>query len=150
MIGGAAWITVLGPQQCTTVFEGPYMSMGNKELIERYLRCYNDKSVDAMVNLFTEDTVFESVSNTTGVVRTSGREELHQLPKRSAEWFEQRRQTATGWVIDEAHVALEIDYWCRLAKDLPDGKKAGQEIRLRGASFFTIRHGRISRLADYM
>ena len=53
-------------------------------------------------------------------------------------------------MIDDAHVALEIDYWCRLAKDLPDGKKAGQEIGLRGASFFTIRNGRICRLVDYM
>jgi len=37
-----------------------------------------------------------------------------------------------------------------IPKDLPDGKKAGQEIRLRGASFFTISNGRISRLVDYM
>ncbi len=124
--------------------------MGNRELVEQYLRCYNDKNVDAMVELFTEDAVFESVSNTSGVIRTTGREELHQLAKMSADWFEQRRQMATAWVIDEAHVALEIDYWCRLAKDLPDGKKAGQEIRLRGASFFTIRDGHISRLVDYM
>lgn len=124
--------------------------MDSRELIERYLRCYNDKDVDAMLELFTEDAAFESVSNTTGVIRTAGREELHQLAKTSAEWFEQRRQTPTAWVIDDAHVALEIDYWCRLAKDLPDGKKAGQEVRLRGASFFTIRNGRISRLVDYM
>jgi steroid delta-isomerase-like uncharacterized protein len=126
------------------------MGMNHRELIERYLRCYNDKNVEAMVELFAEDAVFESVSNTTGVIRAAGREELRQLAKMSAEWFEQRRQTATAWVIDADHVALEIDYWCRLAKDLPDGRKAGQEIRLRGASFFTIRDGCISRLVDYM
>jgi hypothetical protein len=44
----------------------------------------------------------------------------------------------------------DIDYWCRLAKDLPDGRRAGREITLRGASFFTIRGGRISRLVDCM
>ena len=126
------------------------MITANRELVERYLCCYNDKNVDAMVALFTEDAVFESVSNTSGVIRTTGREELHQLARASAEWFEQRRQTPTAWVIDDAHVALEIDYWCRLAKDLPDGKKAGQEITLHGASFFTIHDGRISRLVDYM
>jgi ketosteroid isomerase-like protein len=103
-----------------------------------------------MLELFAEDAAFESVSNTTGVVRTVGKEELRQLAMMSAEWFEQRRQTATAWVIGGDHVALEIDYWCRLAKDLPDGRKAGQEVKLRGASFFTIRDGRISRLVDYM
>jgi len=126
------------------------MNVGNRGLVERYLHCYNDKDVEAMVGLFAEDPVFESVSNTTGVVRTAGKEELRQLAMMSAEWFEQRRQTATAWVIDGDHVALEIDYWCRLAKDLPDGKEAGEELRLRGASFFTIRDGRISRLVDYM
>ena len=126
------------------------MNAGHRQLIERYLRCYNDKDVDAMVDLFTDDAVFESVSNTTGVIRTNGKEDLRRLAKMSVEWFEQRRQTATAWVIDEAHIALEIDYWCRLAKDLPNGKKAGQEMRLRGASFFTLCNGRICRLVDYM
>ena len=126
------------------------MNTGSRELVERYLRCYNDKDVDGMLELFAEDAAFESVSNTTGVVRTVGKEELRQLAMMSAEWFEQRRQTATAWVIGGDHAALEIDYWCRLAKDLPDGRKAGQEVKLRGASFFTIRDGCISRLVDYM
>jgi hypothetical protein len=68
----------------------------------------------------------------------------------SVAYFEQRRQTPAAWVIDETQVALEIDYWCRLAKDLPDGHKAGEEMRLRGASFFTIQNGRIARLVDYL
>jgi steroid delta-isomerase-like uncharacterized protein len=127
------------------------MAVGNKELIERYLRSYNDKDVDAMLALFAEDIVFESVSNTTGVTQTNGKAELEQLARMSAEWFEQRRQTPVAWVMDESQVALEIDYWCRLAKDLPDGtKKTGQEMTLRGASFFTIENGRIRRLVDYM
>jgi steroid delta-isomerase-like uncharacterized protein len=127
------------------------MVVANRELIERYLRCYKDKDIDTMLALFAEDVVFESVSNTAGVTRTSGKGELEQLARMSAEWFEQRRQTPVAWVVDGSHVALEIDYWCRLAKDLPDGtKKAGQEMTLRGASFFTIENGRIRRLVDYM
>ncbi|OHB68521.1 MAG: hypothetical protein A2Y77_04965 [Planctomycetes bacterium RBG_13_62_9] len=126
------------------------MSVTNRELVERYLRCYNAKDVEAMVELFADDVVFESVSNTAGVTRSNGKEELAQLARMSAEWFEQRRQKPLAWVLDGGHVALEIDYWCRLAKDLPDGKKAGEEMTLRGASFFTIRSGLISRLVDYM
>jgi steroid delta-isomerase-like uncharacterized protein len=127
------------------------MAIGNRQLIERYLRTYNDKDVDAMLALFVDDVVFESVSNTTGVTTTNGKDELGQLARMSAEWFERRRQTPLAWVVDGLHVALEIDYWCRLAKDLPDGtKKAGQEMTLRGASFFTIENGRIRRLVDYM
>jgi hypothetical protein len=47
-------------------------------------------------------------------------------------------------------VAVEIDYWYRLAKDLPEGHKAGEERKLRGASFFMIQEGRIVKLVDYM
>jgi len=126
------------------------MSIRNRELVERYLGCYNAKDVDAMLALFAEDAVFESVSNTTGVIRTTGKEELRRLAKMSVEYFEQRRQTPVAWVVDETHVAVEIDYWCRLAQDLPDGHKAGEEMRLRGASFFTIQDGRITRLVDYL
>jgi len=126
------------------------MSNSNRELIERYLGCYNAKDVEAMLDLFAEEAVFESVSNTTGVIRTTGREELRQLALTSVEYFEQRRQTPVAWVVDETHIAVEIEYWCRLAKDLPEGHKAGAEMRLRGASFFTIQDGRIAKLVDYM
>jgi steroid delta-isomerase-like uncharacterized protein len=126
------------------------MATDNRALVERYIRCYNDKDVEAMLELFAEDAAFESVSNTTGVVTTNGKEELRRLALMSAEYFERRCQTPVTWVLDETHVAVEIDYWCRPARDLPDGKKAGQEMTLRGASFFTIRDGRIVRLVDYL
>jgi steroid delta-isomerase-like uncharacterized protein len=126
------------------------MSRDNRELVERYLAHYNEKEVEAMLALFAEDAVFESVSNTTGVIRTTGKEELRRLALGSAVYFEQRRQTPVAWVVGDTHVAIEVDYWCRLAKDLPEGHKAGEAMRLRGASFFTIQDGRISRLVDYM
>jgi ketosteroid isomerase-like protein len=90
------------------------------------------------------------VSNTTGVIRTAGKEELRRLALMSGAYFEQRRQTPVAWVVEDPCVAVEIDYWCRLAKDLPEGHKAGEEMKLRGASFFTIQDGRITRLVDYM
>ena len=126
------------------------MSLRNRELVERYLDRYNAKDVGAMLDLFAEDVVFESVSNTTGVIRTTGKDELRGLALMSVEYFEQRQQTPVAWVVEGPRVAVEIDYWCRLAKDLPEGHKAGEEMKLRGASFFTIREGRITKLVDYM
>lgn len=126
------------------------MGVNNRELVERYLSCYNGKDVEGMLELFTEDAVFESVSNTTGVVRTTSKEQLRRLALRSVDYFEQRRQTPVAWVVSADQVAVEIDYWCELAKDLPEGHAAGEEMKLRGASFFTIRNGQITRLVDYL
>jgi ketosteroid isomerase-like protein len=121
-----------------------------RDLIERYIRAYNGKDIDAMMALFDDLVRFESVSNGTGVVRTDSREELRALALQSAGLFTERRQTATGWVENGDDVAVEIDFQCRLAEDFPDMEKAGKEMTLRGASFFTIRNGRITRLVDYM
>jgi steroid delta-isomerase-like uncharacterized protein len=126
------------------------MTIDNKTLVERYIRHYNDKDVDAMLALFTEDAHFEAVSNTMGITKTINKDQFRELAAISVAYFEKRRQTAESWVIDDNHVAVEIEYWCKLAKDFPGGKKAGEEMLLRGASFFTIRDGRISRLVDYM
>jgi ketosteroid isomerase-like protein len=124
--------------------------MHNKKLIEDYINHYNSKNIDCMLELFSDDAQFESVSNTDGIINTYGKRQLRELAETSIEYFEQRRQTVLSWVIGDSHVAIEIDYWCKLAKDFPDGKKAGEEMQLRGASFFTVEAGRISRLVDYM
>jgi ketosteroid isomerase-like protein len=106
--------------------------------------------VEALLELFAEDAVFESISGTEGVTRTTSREQLRELAVASRSYFEQRRQKPVFWIVDGAHVAVEIEYWCRLAKGLPGKKKAGEELSFRGASFFTIEDGRIARLVDYM
>jgi ketosteroid isomerase-like protein len=103
-----------------------------------------------MLALFTDDAEFESVSNTDGIIKTSNKAQLKELALASLEFFEQRRQTPISWVISNNQVAVQIDYWCKLAKDLPGGKKAGEEMKLRGASFFEIRDGLICKLTDYM
>jgi len=126
------------------------MTTGNRFLLTDYIRRYNEKNVDGMLELFTEDVVFESVSSATGFITTKGKEQLRQLAEKSADIFSERRQTLTTMVFDESNIAVEVEYWAKLAMDLPDGKKAGEEVEFRGASFFVVRDGKISRLTDYM
>jgi len=126
------------------------MTPGNREIVERYLKDYNDKDIEAMLAHFADDAKFESVSNTSGVVRTSDKKGLRDLASQSAEFFEARRLTALGWVVEGDRIAIEVEFWCRISKDLPGGSKAGQEMTLRGATFFTFKNGRITQLVDYM
>jgi len=99
---------------------------------------------------FADDVIFESVSNTSGVIKVNNKKELSELAFMSVEYFSERRQSVLSWVIDAEQIAIEINYWCKIAKDLPNGKKAGEEMTLRGASFFTFKEGLITRLVDYM
>ncbi|MDP4172468.1 MAG: nuclear transport factor 2 family protein [Bacteroidota bacterium] len=119
-------------------------------IVENYLESYNRSDVDSMLKLFSEDMLFESISNTLGITQAVSREQFAKVSKMMAEQYEERKQTPIHWVISENAVAIETEYWCRLAKDLSSGPNAGEGIRLRGASFFTIENGLIKRLVDYM
>ena len=122
----------------------------NKNRIESYINDYNRKDIDSMLVHFADDVIFESVSNTSGVIKVNNKKELSELAFMSVEYFSERRQSVLSWVIDAEQIAIEINYWCKIAKDLPNGKKAGEEMTLRGASFFTFKEGLITRLVDYM
>ena len=87
---------------------GPGMPDAKRNLIEKFIGHYNAKDVGAMMDLCTDDVVFESISNTDGVTRTVGREELRRLALMGAEFFEKRRQTPTNWVLGESNAAVEI------------------------------------------
>ena len=122
----------------------------NKNRIESYINDYNRKDIDAMLVHFADDVIFESVSNTSGVIKVNNKKELSELAFMSVEYFSERRQSVLSWVIDAEQIAIEINYWCKIAKNLPNGKKVGEEMTLRGASFFTFKEGLITRLVDYM
>jgi len=122
----------------------------NKNRIENYLNDYNRKDIDAMLVHFADDRIFESVSNTSGVLKPNNKKELCELAFMSVEYLSERRQSVLSWVIDDDQIAIEINYWCKIAKDLPNGKKAGEEMTLRGTFFFTFKDGLITRLVDYM
>lgn len=126
------------------------MESNNRRLVEDYIKYYNNMDIPSMLALFSDDAKFESVSNTEGIIKTNDKNQLSNLASASLEFFMQRRQMPLSWVISDNQVAVEIDYWCKLAKDLPNGKKAGDEMKLRGASFFEIRDGLICKLTDYM
>lgn len=124
--------------------------MNNRTVVEKYIELYNSKQVEPMLVLFSENAVFESVSNSMGTTRTNSKEELHTLALSSLDFFAERKLTAINWIIDGDNIAIEITYWCRLAQDFPNGLKAGEEMNLRGTSFFTIKNGYITKLVDYM
>ena len=124
--------------------------MTNREIVEKYLGDYNRKDIAAMLLNFADEAIFESVSNTAGSIRTNNKKELADLATRSVEYFSERKQSVRRWIISGDQVAIEVDYWCNLAKDFPNGKKAGEEMTLRGVSFFTIKDGFITELIDFM
>lgn len=124
-------------------------SLAERKIVESYIHFYNSFQIDEMADLFTEDCLFQNISNASGSIECRGKEELLKLATKSALLFKERKLVVTNWVIGENKIAVEIDYIATLAHDLPNGLKQGERLELKGVSIYEFEAGKIKRLADF-
>ena len=120
-----------------------------KHIVEEFIQHYNALDVDKMLSLFTEDCIFENVSNSHGSMICHGKSELRTIATEALTLFKNRKQTITNWVIANDKIAVEIDYAATLAIDLPNGLKAGSPLNLKGVSIYEFEGNKIKRLVDF-
>lgn len=119
------------------------------ETIRRYIASYNDRDIDAMLACVTDDVVFENISNAGQSMRLDGKVMMRQVAEVSGNAFSYRRQRLINIVTGTGKAAAEIEFEGRAAVDLPNGVRAGETVRVRGASFFEFRGALLCRIADY-
>ncbi|MFN7056251.1 nuclear transport factor 2 family protein [Hyphomonas sp.] len=119
------------------------------EIIRNYISAYNERDIDAMLRHVTDDVVFENISNTGHSMRLEGKPMMRQVAEVSGNAFSYRRQRLISLVTGSGKAAAEIEFEGRAAVDLPNGVKAGETVKVRGASFFEFRGALLSRIADY-
>lgn len=120
-----------------------------RQIVEQYLEYYNSFLIDEMLDLFTEDCVFQNISNTSDTMTCIGKNELKALASQTRSIFQTRQQTATNWIIAPEKIAIEINFTAVFATDLPNGVKQGQQCSLKGVSIYEFEGGKIKRLVDY-
>lgn len=119
------------------------------EIIRRYIASYNDRDIDAMLACVTDDVVFENISNAGQSMRLDGKAMMRQVAEVSGNAFSYRRQRLINLVTSDVKAAAEIEFEGRAAVDLPNGVRAGETVKVRGASFFEFRGPLLCRIADY-
>jgi ketosteroid isomerase-like protein len=119
------------------------------EVIRQYIASYNDRDIEAMLACVTDDVVFENISNAGGSMRLDGKAMMRQVAEVSGNAFSYRRQRLINLVTGEGKAAAEIEFEGRAAVDLPNGVRAGETVKVRGASFFEFRGLLLCRIADY-
>lgn len=123
--------------------------MMSRKIISRYIDAYNERDIDGMLECVTEDVVFENISNTGQSMSFEGRDAMAEIIRLSSNAFSYRRQKLLKLIGDGNLASAEMMFEAKAAVDLPTGAKAGEMIRLRGASFFELRDGLLCRIADY-
>ncbi len=120
-----------------------------EDVISQYVACYNARDIDGMLDCVVDDVIFENVSNTGQSVRLEGKEAMAQVAELSGNAFSYRRQRVINIVAGAGKAAAEIEFEGKAAVDLPNGVRAGETVKMRGASFFEFRGKLLSRIADY-
>ena len=120
-----------------------------EDIIARYIASYNARDIDGMITCGTDDVVFENISNTGQSMRLDGKEMMAQVAELSGNAFSYRRQRIVNVVTGSGKAAAEIEFEGKAAVDLPNGVKAGETVKVRGASFFEFRGNLLCRIADY-
>ncbi|MBN1948065.1 MAG: nuclear transport factor 2 family protein [Bradymonadales bacterium] len=118
------------------------------DVIRRYLQAYNALDIEAMLATLSEDVVFENHTNNGDSIRSVGRAALEILARQTADVFSARSQTVMDAVVESDRVAILVDYKATVARNLPIGWQADQQIEIKGASFFTLRDGLITQIVD--
>ena len=112
---------------------------------EKYLAAWSN-DIEKLMPYFTEDVVYEDV--TLGVVN-HGKDETRAFALNFFKTFPDTRFTLTSAVVSGNHAAIEWTLTGTQTGDMPGMPAAGKKISIRGVSTMELRHGKISRDADY-
>ena len=120
-----------------------------KDLIESFIRAYNNFDVDGMMVLMHPECSFQNISGGQVTATATGIRQFRELAERAKALFSARSQTIIAYKLEPDSVTVDIDYEGVLRVDLPNGLKAGQTLKLKGQSVFRFRDGLIYELIDY-
>lgn len=119
-----------------------------KKLVETYIEAYNRFDVARMLSVLDDRIVFENVSNGELTLEIKGIEAFKNQAEQAAKIFTARTQKIEDFVFSADGCEVDIDYRGTIAADLPNGLKAGDEIKLKGKSIFRFADGKISKIRD--
>ena len=120
-----------------------------KTLVENYIRAYNRFDIAGMLENLDEKIVFKNISSGELTLELEGLDAFRKQAEYSASLFSEREQTIEKFVFtEEEDCEINIDYQAKLAADLPNGLRAGEEINLKGKSKFRFFGGKIIEIQD--
>ena len=120
-----------------------------KMMIQSYISAYNSFDIDAMVALVHPQVVFKNIAGGKINAEASGSNQFRELAVQSKALFSSRYQKATNFKFTGNMATTDIAYEGILAVDLPNGLKAGEELRINGRSEFEFKDGKIYRITDF-
>lgn len=117
-------------------------------IVENYIKAYNAFDVDSMMTNLHENVSFKNIANGQITLALEGSEAFRNQATQAKTFFTTREQRIIQIQVKEAQVIIEVDYQGVLAKDLPNGPKAGETLQLNGQSIFCFEADKIIEIQD--
>jgi ketosteroid isomerase-like protein len=119
-----------------------------QEIIEDFINAYNTFDINGMLKDLHEDIKFENISDGRVNLKTDGIEKFKKQAENTREYFKEREQKIIDLKFKEEIIEVKIKYLGILAKDLPNGLKSGDTLRIEGKSIFRFRDDKIISIQD--
>ena len=118
-------------------------------IVIHYINAYNAFKPKEMCLHMAEDVVFENVQDCNITMSLKGKDAFLEQAMSVLDLFATRKQTITS-ILHRGNISeIKVDYDAKIAIDLPNGLKKGQELRLKGRSIFGFSEdGKIMKLLD--
>lgn len=117
--------------------------------VRAYIAAYNSFDIDGMTTLLHPDIVFRHFAGSEVETETNGVEEFRELALKAKAMFSSRHQHATNFRVTDESAIADIAFEGVLAVDLPNGKKAGEVLRVEGRSEFEFEDDKIVTITDF-
>jgi hypothetical protein len=124
------------------------MNAAKFDLIDKYIAAYNAFDVDGMCACMHPDIRFENWSDGQLTQALDGLDAFRAQAVAALEYFSERKLEEQECEVAWESIVSEVFFSATLAVDLPNGMKAGQELKLIGRSEFRFRDGLIVFLRD--
>ncbi len=119
-----------------------------KQIIDEYIRAYNEFDVDGMLRNVHKDVELKNTTNGEINVHLKGIDILKKQAEQSANLFKKREMIIVEQVINGDTVENTINFKGVIAVDFPDGPKEDELVKLEGKSIFQFEKGKIILIED--
>ncbi|RFS15118.1 nuclear transport factor 2 family protein [Emticicia sp. C21] len=119
-----------------------------EQLIQHYIKSYNNFDVEGMLRDLDENVQFENISGGEVNMSIQGLSAFRDQAEKAKAFFSDRQQLIKSFQHKHNQTEIEIDYHVILAIDLPNGLKKGDALDLKGKSVFTFNNLKIIAITD--
>jgi steroid delta-isomerase-like uncharacterized protein len=142
----AGVLAAFGLHACAVEKKPPVIESG-KAVAQAYVDAWNKHDSAALDTLLAPDAIHEDFAQNS---RQRGKAEVVQFMGRTMATQPDFKMQIKTSIEDGRHVALEWTYTATYTGPDPTGKQVtNRRISARGASFFDVEKGKITRITDY-